>query len=87
MTNEIQVELSTAVVDKMFNRYPKLKTIICAGTVSLKATREILCIDRYECYQMYLDLLEAGAIYGSGSNCYRATSALKDYMRSKQVTE
>ena len=30
MTNEIQVELSTAVVDKMFNRYPKLKTIICA---------------------------------------------------------
>ena len=84
MTDKIQVELNTPVVEKMFTRYPKLQTIICAGTVSLKATREILCIDRYECYQMYLDLLEAGAIYGSGSNCYRATPALKEYMRSRQ---
>ena len=87
MTNDIQREMDTALVERMFNRYPKLDTIICAGTVSLKATREILGIDRYECYQMYLDLLEAGAIYGSGSNCYRATPQLKDYMRQRKVAE
>ena len=87
MTNDIKREMDTALVERMFSRYPKLDTIICAGTVSLKATREILGIDRYECYQMYLDLLEAGAIYGSGSNCYRATAQLKDYMRQRQVAE
>ena len=87
MTNDIQREMDTALVERMFSRYPKLDTIICAGTVSLKATREILCIDRYECYQMYLDMLEAGAIYGSGSNCYRATTALKEYMNSRQVAQ
>lgn len=87
MTNDIQREMNTELVERMFTRYPKLDTIICAGTVSLKATREILCIDRYECYQMYLDLLEAGAIYGSGSNCYRATPQLKEYMKKRQVAE
>ena len=87
MSNDIQREMDVALVERMFSRYPKLDTIICAGTVSLKATREILCIDRYECYQMYLDLLEAGAIYGSGSNCYRATPQLKEYMRQRKVTE
>ena len=77
--------LNRETVEKMFDRYPKLSTIICAGTVSLKATREILGIERYECYQLYLDLLEAGAIYGSGSNCYRATPSLKDYMLERTV--
>lgn len=78
-------QLNIDVVEKMFDKYPKLSTIICAGTVSLKATREILGIERYECYQLYLDLLEAGAIYGSGSNCYRATPSLKDYMLERTV--
>ena len=87
MTNDVQRTMDTAKVERMFTRYPKLDTIICAGTVSLKATREILGIDRYECYQMYLDLLEAGAIYGSGSNCYRATQQLKEYMRTRGVQE
>lgn len=86
MNKDIQANLNVELVEKEFDRYPKLRTIICAGTVSLKATREILCIDRYECYQMYLDLLEAGAIYGSGSNCYRATPALKEYMRNRGAT-
>ena len=80
MNKDLQANLNIELVERMFTKYPKLSTTICAGTVSLKATREILCIDRYECSQMYLDLLEAGAIYGSGSNCYRATPALKEYM-------
>lgn len=79
-------QLNKDVVERMFDRYPKLATIICAGTVSLKATREILGIERYECYQVYLDLLEAGAIYGSGSNCYRATPSLKEYMLERNNT-
>ena len=82
--NQSMQPLKVEVVEKMFGHYPKLSTIICAGTVSLKATREILGIDRYECYQMYLELLEAGAIYGSGSNCYRATPELKDYMLTRR---
>ena len=81
--NDVERQMDTALVERMFNEYPKLETIICAGTVSLKATREILGIDRYECYQLYLDLLEGGAIYGSGSNCYRATSQLKDFVRER----
>ena len=87
MSIEVKRDMDTALVERMFTRYPKLETIICAGTVSLKATREILGIDRYECYQMYLDMLEAGAIYGSGSNCYRATTALKEYMNHRQVVQ
>lgn len=79
-------QLNIDVVEKMFDKYPKLATIICAGTVSLKATREILGIERYVCYQLYLDLLEAGAIYGSGSNCYRATPSLKEYMLERNNT-
>ena len=84
MNKDLQANLNIELVERMFTKYPKLRTIICAGTVSLKATREILCIDRYECYQLYLDLLEAGAIYGSGSNCYRATPKLKEYMTNRR---
>lgn len=84
MNKDLQANLNIELVERMFAKYPKLSTIICAGTVSLKATREILCIDRYECYQLYLDLLEAGAIYGSGSNCYRATPKLKEYMTNRR---
>lgn len=84
MNKDLQANLNIELVERMFTKYPKLSTIICAGTVSLKATREILCIDRYECYQLYLDLLEAGAIYGSGSNCYRATPKLKEYMTNRR---
>ena len=87
MSNDIQRAMDVALVERMFSRYSKLDPIICAGTVSLQANRELLCIDRYECYQMYLDLLEAGAIYGSGSNCYRATPQLKEYMRQRKVAE
>lgn len=87
MTKDIKQEMDKALVERMFIQYPKLETIICAGTVSLKATREILGIDRYECYNLYLDLLEGGVIYGSGSNCYRATKQLKDYMIERKNTE
>ena len=85
MKNKQLPELNVEEVEKMFSRYPKWPTIICAGTLSLKATRDILGIDRYECYNAYLDMLEAGAVYGSGSNMYRASPALKEYMQTREV--
>lgn len=83
---DIEPNFNVEVVEHILQLYPKWENIICAGTVSLKATRELLRIDRYECYAAYLDLLEAGAIYGSGSNCYRATQAMKDFVNSRRGT-
>ena len=70
-------------VERMFERYPKWANFICAGTISLKATRDLLGIDRYECYDAYLDMMEAGAIYGSGSNMYRASPEMREYMSTR----
>lgn len=70
-------------VEELFVKYPKLRTIICAGTVSLKATRDILKIDRYEGYNLYLEMLECGAVYGSGSNMYRASPMLREYLNKE----
>lgn len=75
--------LDVEKVERMFDRYPKWPNFICAGTVSLKATRDLLGIDRYECYNAYLDMIEAGAVYGSGSNMYRASPALREYMSTR----
>ena len=68
------------VVDKWFARYPKMEIFIASGTVSLKMARSILLIDRYEMYDIFLELVEAQAVYPSGSNCFRATKELKDYV-------
>ena len=77
--------MNKQVVDKWLSRYPKLEVFIGSGTVSLKAAREILCIDRYEMYDIYLELLEAQAIYGSGSNQFRATKELKAYLVERRT--
>lgn len=72
------------VVTKILDTYPKLETLCCAGTVSRKATREIIGIDRYEMNAIYYDLLEAEAVYGSGSNCFRATPALREFVATRR---
>lgn len=80
-------KLDVEAVERCFAKYPKLQTFICAGTISLKATRDILNIDRYECYkEVYLPMMEAGAIYGSSSNMYRASPELREYMQLREVT-
>lgn len=78
--------MNKQIVDRWFNRYPKLEIFIAAGTVSLKMARSILLIDRYEMYDIFLELVEAQAVYPSGSNCWRATPELKAYVeeRAKQ---
>lgn len=77
--------MNKQTVDKWLNRYPKLEVFICSGTVSLKMAREILLIDRYEMYDIFLELVEAQAVYGSGSNCMRATKELKDYIMQRRA--
>lgn len=76
--------MNKELVARYFDAYPKLEVFICAGTVSLKMAREILGIDRHIMYQIFLDLVEAQAVYGSGSNCWRATKELKDFVAERR---
>lgn len=72
------------VVDKWFGKYPKLEVFVTAGTISLKMARTILDVDRYFMYDMYTELLIAGAVTASGSNSFRATPELKDYIDERR---
>ena len=49
--------MNKAVAEKWLTRYPKLENFIAAGTISLKAAREILDVDRYFMYDVYKDML------------------------------
>lgn len=71
------------VVDKWLTKYPKLETFIAAGTISLKMAREIIDVDRYFMYDIYKELVVAGAITPSGSNGWRATAELKEYLKER----
>lgn len=68
-----------------FKQYPKLQTFVTAGTISLKAARTILDIDKDTMYELYLELLQAGAIIGVGYNCFRASDTLKDWMVDNKI--
>jgi hypothetical protein len=72
------------IVEKWFERYPKLETFIGAGTISLKMARQILEVDRYFMYDMYLELVTAGAVYASGSNAFRATKDLQAFLEARR---
>ena len=65
MTEKILPELDKAVVTKWFERYPKLETIIGAGTISLKMAREIIGVDRWFMDDLYCELMRAGAVTAS----------------------
>lgn len=79
--------MDLAVVEKWLNRYPKLENFIDAGTISLKMAREILEVDRYFMYDIFKELLVAGAVTASGTNSWRATRALKVYLRERRKNE
>lgn len=76
--------MNKKVVDKWFERYPKLETFIGAGTISLKMARKILDVDRYFMFDMFCELVEAGAVYKSGSNNFRATKDLQQYLDERR---
>ena len=76
--------MNKAVAEKWLTRYPKLENFIAAGTTSLKAAREILDVDRYFMYDVYKEMLEAGMVTSSGTNAWRATQELKDYLKERK---
>lgn len=73
-----------AVVEKWLNKYPKLENFMDAGTISLKMAREILDVDRYFMYDMFKEFITAGAVTASGSNSWRATKELKEYLKARR---
>lgn len=77
--------LDTEVVLKWFGKYPKLETFIGAGTISLKMAREILDVDRYFMYDIFLELVQAGAVTASGCNGFRATKPMQAYLRERRA--
>ena len=77
-------ELNKVVVLKWFEKYPKLETFIGAGTISLKMAREILDVDRYFMYDMFLELVTAGAVTASGGSGFRATKALQALLKERR---
>lgn len=77
-------ELNIEIVNKWFDKYPKLETFIGAGTISLKMAREILDVDRYFMYDMFLELVQAGAVTASGGSGFRATKALQIFLRERR---
>lgn len=76
--------LNKDVVLKWFEKYPKLETFIGAGTISLKMAREILDVDRYFMYDMFLELVTAGAVTASGGSGFRATKALQALLKERR---
>lgn len=84
MDEKVIMPLDVEVVLKWLNKYPKLETFIGAGTISLKMAREILGVDRWYMYDMYCELVQAGAVTPSGSNCFRATKALQALLRERR---
>lgn len=77
--------MDKAVVDKWLQQYPKLENFIDAGTISLKMAREILDVDRWFMYDMFKELVVAGAVKACGNNSWRATPELREYL--KQIRE
>ena len=72
------------VVEKWLGRYPKLENFMDAGTISLKMAREIIDVDRYFMYDMFKEFITAGAVTASGSNSWRATPELKEYLKQRR---
>lgn len=72
------------VVLKWFEKYPKLEAFIGAGTISLKMAREIIGVDRYFMYDIYKELVVAGAVTPSGNNGWRATKELQEFLTERR---
>lgn len=85
MNDLIAQPLDKEVVLKWFEKYPKLETFIGAGTISLKMAREIIDVDRYFMYDMYCELVQAGAVSPSGCNGFRATKDMQAFLSERRA--
>lgn len=84
MNDKILPPFNKEIVLKWFDKYPKLETFIGAGTISLKMSREILDVDRYFMYDIFCELVQAGAVTPSGANGFRATQALQTLLKDRR---
>ena len=75
------------VVEKWLDRYPKLEDFMDAWAISLKMAREILGVDRWFMYDMFKEFIQAGAVTASGTNSWRATKELKEYLKTRRETK
>lgn len=85
MDDKIIAPFDKDIVLKWFGKYPKLETFIGAGTISLKMSREILDVDRYFMYDIFCDLVQAGAVTPCGSNSFRATKDMQKFLRERRL--
>lgn len=83
--DKVLAPLDKEIVLKYFEKYPKFETFIGAGTISLKMAREILDIDRYLMYEIFCELVTAGAVTASGANGFRATKQLQTFLRERRA--
>lgn len=77
------VELKTDIVEEILTKYPELGVVLRAGVVSIKLTREMLDIDRYLMQDIYKKLIQAGAVVGVSSSCFRASPAMLEYLKER----
>ena len=77
------VELKTDIVEEVLTKYPELGVVLRAGVVSIKLTREMLDIDRYLMQDIYKKLIQAGAVVGVSSSCFKASPAMLDYLKER----
>lgn len=78
------IELKTDIVEEVLNKYPELGVVLRAGVVSIKLTREMLDIDRYLMQDIYKKLIQAGAVVGVSSSCFRASPAMLEYLKTRE---
>lgn len=76
--------MDVKVVEKWLEQYPLLENFMDAGTISLKMAREIIDVDRYFMYDMFKEFITAGAVISCGSNSWRATKELKEYLKKRR---
>lgn len=76
--------MNKQTVEKWLDKYPDMETFIGAGTISLKMAREILGVDRYFMYDIFLELVTAGAVAPVGANTFRATQELQALLKERR---
>ena len=72
-------------LEALFEAYPKLPNFITAGTISLKAARNILGIDKWAMEDVFYELLDIGAINGAGPASWRAKDELRKYLKDRNI--
>lgn len=74
-------------LEKVLERYPLLATLLLAGVLSFKMTRELLDIDRWLMQDVYKELILAEAVVGTSSSCFKATASCLLYLQERRLRD